>query len=774
MNRAAKWLVCVGFVFGCITASEIKVNAAAEPPAHIKKMDGIFEVKEGSASSVDEKGVVTITPNTSNSVGSIWSTENNLLDFTKSFHLSTYLYFGENVANVGDGMALVFQAATDSPTWFTHNSLSIGYLGDQRNDTSIGIPNSLAIEFDLYNNQTDSDGWFDQNVPTTNKGQHIAYTWPGDLTEYTSWWAWFNTQRSILHHDPLSYLLTDDKWIRLDVDWNVESQVFQYVIDNSTVVNVPYEDLYNRVLSTNTKAYWGFTGATGNYAAPQKVVFQEVPNLVEVDPKIEVYNETRDQAVVDGGDVYTDETLRFDYSVEYLNGKQTWNSVKAALTGDSNFVLEPGSITVTAVIGGQNQSYPMDDSALVDGILNFPVGTANGPTLGLEGNLPSKMIISYRGHFKADTPAEPVVLSAQYNGDNALVSSPDFTIHPKTSVTPQIRFSENQNWQVLDTDERKSISGSFTDPNKGSLNLDYYLDGEKIHQEQVDSTSGSGEWSLELSAEQVRELANGEHEIKVTATNLVSQSATIQAAITKYSVPAIEEFGLENEAETIIKGGDASFHVAFRDGDSSHVRFFYQLDGAAPVEVGTQENLTPGELQSLNWKLSTNELAIGEHTVTLYAIDSEGIASKEVQLVFAVDGKVSFYEAPQDFTLETALPKKKTRVKVELSPIQIEDNRIQKSNVKLHVRLTQSEDGAKAGFHSTSGYQLPSDVFRYRDGMGEEHVINEVGVDLSQTNSQEMMEVDQKGEAGFYLELAPWIHAETYQATIEWQLIEAP
>ncbi|MEN2667829.1 L-type lectin-domain containing protein [Listeria aquatica] len=378
MKRAVKWLACLGFVLGSVTASGIKVQAAAEPPAHIKKMDGIFEIKEGSTSSVDENGIVTITPNTSNSIGSIWSTNNNLLDFTKSFHLSTYLYFGENVANVGDGMALVFQAVTDSPTWFTSNASSIGYLGEQRNENSVGILNSLAIEFDLFSNITDNDGWFDQNLPTTNKGQHIAYTWPGDLTEYTSWWAWFNTQRAIAHHDPLSYLLTDDKWIRLDVDWDVESKQFQYVIDNSTVVNVPYEELYNRVLATNTQVYWGFTGSTGTYAAPQKVVFQEVPNLVEVDPKIEVYNESRTQEVLDGDEVHTNETLRFDYSVEYLGGKQNWEKVKAIFTGDPNFVLEPGSITATAFIGGQAQSYSLDDSILVDGILNFPVEGTTG------------------------------------------------------------------------------------------------------------------------------------------------------------------------------------------------------------------------------------------------------------------------------------------------------------------------------------------------------------------------------------------------------------
>lgn len=774
MKKAVKWLACLGFVLGSVTASGIKVQAAAEPPAHIKKMDGIFEIKEGSTSSVDENGIVTITPNTSNSIGSIWSTNNNLLDFTKSFHLSTYLYFGENVANVGDGMALVFQAVTDSPTWFTSNASSIGYLGEQRNENSVGILNSLAIEFDLFSNITDNDGWFDQNLPTTNKGQHIAYTWPGDLTEYTSWWAWFNTQRAIAHHDPLSYLLTDDKWIRLDVDWDVESKQFQYVIDNSTVVNVPYEELYNRVLATNTQVYWGFTGSTGTYAAPQKVVFQEVPNLVEVDPKIEVYNESRTQEVLDGDEVHTNETLRFDYSVEYLGGKQNWEKVKAIFTGDPNFVLEPGSITATAFIGGQAQSYSLDDSILVDGILNFPVEGTTGPTLGLGGDLPSKMVISYKGHFTSDISGDPVTLTSQYNGENALVSAPEFTMIPVTNVAPKLAFSEDQDWQVLDTDKAKAISGSFEDLNKGSLNLEYYLDGEQIHQEKVDSSTGSGAWSLELSAEQIAALASGEHEFKVTATNLVSQSATIQSVLTKKNVPVIENFSLVNEAETIFKGGDANFQVTWRDEDSNHVQFFYQLDGGEPVELGTKENSAPGSSQNFEWSLSTNELAIGEHDVVLYAIDSEGITSQKAHLTFLVDGKVSFSAAPQDFTLETALPEKKMKVKTALSPIQIEDKRIQKSNIALRARLIDSADGTKAGFNSAAGHKLPSDAFIYQNGAHEQSVIDEVGIELLQTDSQEITQVNQAGEAGFYLELAPWLHAETYQATIEWQLIEAP
>ncbi|EUJ46522.1 hypothetical protein MCOL2_18909 [Listeria fleischmannii FSL S10-1203] len=456
-----------------------------------------------------------------------------MLDFTKSFSLTSYLYFGPQVNEVGDGMALVFQAYNGTPKWYTYNTSALGYLGNPRDENSIGIPNSFAIEFDLFNNQTDNDGWYDQDLPTSNQGQHIAYLWPGDLAQYSSWWAWFQTQRNVIHYNPISYLLTNDNWIKLDVNWDAEAQKLQYIIDDTQVVDVPYEALYTNVLSHNTTVFWGFTGATGTYSAPQKVVFQQVPFLVEANPQITVENLTRNKQMSSGDAIHVNEKVRLTYSVEYVNGKQTWKNIRTTLTNDPNFILDTNSITVTPYFGETaGNSYKLDDSALTEGILQFP-SNGMGPSLDLSGDIPSKMVINYEGHYADDTPQTAIYLKSEYKGDNAVYQASPFELIPTQNLPPVLAFTEIADISVVDTDEIKTIDGTFQDPNQSELTLRYAIDGATVKTEKVDGTNTDGTWAYTLTKSQIDNLSGGEHTFQVTAENQMGQTTTITKKLLK-------------------------------------------------------------------------------------------------------------------------------------------------------------------------------------------------------------------------------------------------
>lgn len=111
------------WILGSPFVMDRSVEAAVEPtPKHIENLTGIFETKGASSSSVSSDGVVTITPSKGNQIGSIWSTDKNVLDFSEDFYLSTYLNFDDGRDKSGDGMAFLLQAVTAEPVWFTNGA----------------------------------------------------------------------------------------------------------------------------------------------------------------------------------------------------------------------------------------------------------------------------------------------------------------------------------------------------------------------------------------------------------------------------------------------------------------------------------------------------------------------------------------------------------------------------------------------------------------------------------------------------------------------------
>ncbi|MBC1397641.1 lectin-like domain-containing protein [Listeria fleischmannii] len=763
-------------VFIMIFMPAFRINAATVPPAHVEDLTGLFEIKSESTSSVDSDGIVTITPNQGNVIGSIWSTEKNLLDFTKSFSLTSYLYFGPQVNEVGDGMALVFQAYNGTPKWYTYNTSALGYLGNPRDENSIGIPNSFAIEFDLFNNQTDNDGWYDQDLPTSNQGQHIAYLWPGDLAQYSSWWAWFQTQRNVIHYNPISYLLTNDNWIKLDVNWDAEAQKLQYIIDDTQVVDVPYEALYTNVLSHNTTVFWGFTGATGTYSAPQKVVFQQVPFLVEANPQITVENLTRNKQMSSGDAIHVNEKVRLTYSVEYVNGKQTWKNIRTTLTNDPNFILDTNSITVTPYFGETaGNSYKLDDSALTEGILQFP-SNGMGPNLDLSGDIPSKMVINYEGHYADDTPQTAIYLKSEYKGDNAVYQASPFELIPTQNLPPVLTFTEIADVSVVDTDEIKTIDGTFQDPNQSELTLRYAIDGVTVKTEKVDGTNTDGTWTYTLTKSQIDNLSGGEHTFQVTAENQMGQTTTITKKLLKKFAP-VTKLTLLNETNKILKGGDAIFKVDWHDLDSEQVQFFYQIDDAPVVELGSKENPILGEVQSFEWTINTANLDYGSHTVKVYAVDSEQHTAAPSQESILVDGKIGFQQIPQDFSIDAIIQQRTTTSKVtDIGPITIEDTRFEKTSWRLQAKLVAVAGEEKPGFVSQSGHTLPPETFYYQNNQGKKFQIDTAGntiLDIA-AGQEGRVTLNQEGTAGFYVHIFSWAYADDYQAAIEWQIIEAP
>jgi len=221
--------------------------------------------------SLDSSNVLQLTSSTSNQVGSAWYNTPQPVEngFTTSFQ---FQFTGASTPPA-DGIAFVIQNSTSDPLnaiGFTNgNGGAIGYGDDDSNanpSTGEGIPNSLAIEFDTYQN-----GW-DPASNGNGSDSHVAIQSCG-------------TGANTSHHNYLCGGTTGpNSTVGAPVvtstnmaDGSVHSVTITYVaavpgalaniqvtLDGANIFSSPViVDLSTIGLGTGGTAYVGFTGATG-------------------------------------------------------------------------------------------------------------------------------------------------------------------------------------------------------------------------------------------------------------------------------------------------------------------------------------------------------------------------------------------------------------------------------------------------------------------------------------------------------------------------------
>lgn len=750
------------WILGSPFGMDRSVEAAVEPtPKHIENLTGIFETKGASSSSVSSDGVVTITPSKGNQIGSIWSTDKNILDFSEDFYLSTYLNFEDGRDKSGDGLAFLLQAVTAEPVWFTNGAESLGYLGKQRDDKTVGIPNSLAIEFDLFGNKADFDGWFDRGISNDFYNQHIAYLWPGDANAYENWSAWLNTQRAVEHHQTIDQLLTVGKWVKLEINWQATEKKLTYTIDQTTTVEVPYEDLYTNVLSKNTKVYWGFTGATGTYATLQQVVFETVPGLINIDLDTKITNLETSQELKFGDSVYGGDSLGVRHTATYKNGKQNWEHIDMTISLPSDFVIDQDSLMLVTHSNDQkNEVIKLDPAFIHDGKLIIPADKL--PALGEDPGL-EYFIVAYTGKVKSDFTEDTLSWTGRYNGANGIFDLDEFSLHLEQLVPPTIELEDDKQ-VVLDTEKEFTLSGKWTNENLAESTLMYYLNDQQIGEEKVGEAILAGEWNKTID---VDALKYGENDFTAKLMTAKDTTAEIRAKVLKQGVPKITDFTATGGKQDYLIGETMDFSVDWQDPDSDTVTFFYQLDEGEPLEIGARSD-------SFTFQVPTADLPTGKHRITIYGEDEAGNRSETRAVEVNLAGTIQFTQTPADFfvTIEESGEKKSFKIDT-IGKISIADTRDTNGNWRLHARLA-NEDGKN--FTNENGKEAAGSFLTYRKPKGGEVTIDKHGADIltAETTGREEVEVDQSGEAGFYIKPASWMYKGHYHSTIQWEIIDAP
>ncbi|MBO0481745.1 hypothetical protein [Candidatus Enterococcus courvalinii] len=347
------------------------------------KLDGIFStIVKSRGGNAGEIIVPHATPSDNNGMPydeiqlsgkqvaiGVWSNDEYRLDFSKSFKGRNYVNFGQGKS---DGFAFVMQNDSKKNQALTtanaeSDGQNLGVYGGTRSTgknipadgpQQFAIKNSVAIEFDLYQNASLAsyykDGsYYDGKTGLTDATNlevpHMAYSFPGNLskgyfsanTNGTTWWGTGGNNHpldlishsyaaAINHHGftkvdgVLSNSDDGGSWYEFQYSFDEPSKTFSYHLINplngstTPTVSIPWDDLQSELkLSENgMKAYWGFTAANGAASGQTKFVFTQVP----VDLGAAVNNDvtTNDTSIADKNDSaeYNDSLPSAEYGEE--------------------------------------------------------------------------------------------------------------------------------------------------------------------------------------------------------------------------------------------------------------------------------------------------------------------------------------------------------------------------------------------------------------------------------------------------------------------------
>ncbi len=180
---------------------------------------------------------IQLTPNLQGRAGCAWSP--NQVNFANSFTMTFDLFLGSN-PNGADGIALVFQAGTASGCGNTGGTLGAS-----------GIPNSVVIEFDTYNN-----GFGDFSVHHTS-----VYT-NGQIPGMPQFGPFFAL--------PGGTPLSNNTWHTVVIDWIANTNTLQLSINGFSNFSIS-SNFVSQVFNGNTNITYGFTAGTGSLTNQQMV-----------------------------------------------------------------------------------------------------------------------------------------------------------------------------------------------------------------------------------------------------------------------------------------------------------------------------------------------------------------------------------------------------------------------------------------------------------------------------------------------------------------------
>jgi len=748
---------------GWLAPAHVKAANNDNPPFKID-LTGIFVTPAtGSNSSVIGGNIVQVTPDTANQKGGIWSTEANKMDLTKDFKASMYIYFGDRGANAADGMAFVMHNDSRGTNAISpHSGSGLGVYAGQTHGSSKtdGIQKSFAVEFDTFINNNVNDGYFDTN---TTKGAHVAWSYPGQSETYIDYYTSFQFRRTMKHNNidgpnngaQYPGNLSNDTWRKFTINWNATTSTLTYQLEGLSSVSIPInvQDIFGA-----DQVYWGFTGSTGSRYQNNRVAFEEVPGLVNAEVKETITR--KDGAVVDNGALANNgEELTYTINAKYLSGKQDWTDiiVKTFLNDHVSYV--PGSMAISSGDG----SGELDDSFWTGQSL-----AASIPDMNTNRN---DVTISFKVKVNQVKVNTPVTETVKFEGSNYITNTHPVDYVIQANNVPEVTINEKGPIHLA-IGEDYQAKGTWKDSDDSTNTLYYDLNGELLKSEVLDN-GGSTEpvdWSYLITSDQLK---LGENNLQVTAKDgKGAYSVSAKLKIIVESPPAITLTDANREIPVDF-GTEYTMSGSWNDLDSNLVDLYYAVDSNTPVKFASNVSNSTNKGEDINYQYSipADQLSIGMHQVSVYAVDDTGRKSNIEVVNVNVTGKLSFMSVTENVSFENMkVPNQPTYSKRNDDwDILVKDTRGLGSSWRLTATLMEE-------FSDSQGHFL-------RDAL---KFVNEDGIETTMalgaaTNVYEMITQDEQNvsvnwesDKGILLKIDPFVYIGNYTGKINWNLIDAP
>ncbi|MGG6361002.1 L-type lectin-domain containing protein [Peribacillus frigoritolerans] len=746
-SRAAFFLILVNALFfSNIGLPSYKVEAANEnnPPSKIDVSNIFTTPTTGSSSKVTNGNMVEIT-NSTWQKGGIWSTEINKMDLTRNFTSSMYMYFGNNGDSAADGMAFVMHNdARGTNATSTNTGGTLGVWGWEGNSTK-AIQKSFAVEFDTWHNNSDFDYY------VSNK-DHIAWNFPGRPEAFHHVGAW-----GIKHND-IQYTtgnLANDVWRKFTITWDAAGQKLTYQLAGTNAVTVPIDPM---VIFGSTSVYWGFTGATGENATIQRTTFDSVPGLVNADLTEKITR--NDGSVVNNGDpVYKGEELTYSINAKYLSGKQDWMNLIANSKLNDHVTYIPESMTLTT----SGTTTEVEDSVWSGKSFNLSLPNMNSSM--------NDITISYKVKVNEVTVDTPISEIVNFVGSNYITNTHPVIYVIQANNVPEVTITEKGPIHLA-VGEDYQAKGTWKDSDDSTNTLYYDLNGELLKSEVLDN-GGSTEpvdWSYLITSDQLK---LGENNLQVTAKDgKGAYSVSAKLKIIVESPPAITLTDANREIPVDF-GTEYTMSGSWNDLDSNLVDLYYAVDSNTPVKFASNVSNSTNKGEDINYQYSipADQLSIGMHQVSVYAVDDTGRKSNIEVVNVNVTGKLSFMSVTENVSFENMkVPNQPTYSKRNDDwEILVKDTRGLGSSWRLTATLMEE-------FSDSQGHFL-------RDAL---KFVNEDGIETTmalgaETNVYEMITQDEQNisinwesDKGILLKIDPFVYIGNYTGKINWNLIDAP
>jgi hypothetical protein len=757
--------------------------AAPTPPAHVS-LDGIFTTDLGVAgnSATTAGDIANITDGSANQVGALWSTQDNLLDFTKDFTMVSYISQSSVDGKAGDGLMFVLQSLTNTPTWFTYSGASMGALGENKYKGALGIPNSIGIEFDLYGNRSTQDGFFDNGISSIYHNNHVAIVYPGIAEEYTDNFVLLGTSTRYLNHRNVftDIDLANGEWNRLEMDWKTDPTdytkgILTFNLNGRPSVQIDSSYLNSQIFQNGTvsQAYWGFTGSTGpTYRANQSVIFRKVPGLVNALTKFNVFDK-QGKPIPEGDTVKGNSELNVQLSAQWLDGKQNWQDILSSLQLPEGVVLVPNTTKIDDVL--------IDDSSVWQ---NNTLTTTNGQIADLGekvGNVQTTSTISFTVKTKNDHYTQQTI-SNQFTGKNAIYTTTPFSFNiAPISLSTAIIAPKDQT--VIVDNDLTSLKVEAEWASYGTTLINQVLGVEQNSQLNTvnanvieNPTTTTGTLSHDILPDFMK-LAYGEFIVDYTVLSsdgLSSEMSTARITLYKQNAPTIK-LNTSEQLPAFKIGKPVTLPVSINDKDSSKITLTAEIEGQEKTNTKEVVHL-PGATTAAEAQYDTTGLSPGKYTFNVYGTDSEGNKSNVISFKdVVVEGELKLASVPLAFSNDS-IQIGGAPVKIdEMGKIAVLDERINDKKWILKASLLNTNFINKSTPNGKP--MLANDDFFYYQFNGEKKYISTEPIDLfmnmDEVATTEFV-LDQNNANGFYYNPNSAMALGNYQATVNWSLVSAP